>query len=99
MIHGRRLPRATIASMNPVSSKNSERWNPAGSSSPIVPAETRAPLNPISAFGSATFKSPSAPNDAMVPPVVGSVRRLMNVPPLDFSRAIAASVFGSCISA
>ena len=85
--------------MNPVSSKNSERWKPAGSSSPIVPAETRAPLNPINAFGSATFRSPSAPNDAIVPPVVGSVRRLMKVPPVALRRAMAASVFGSCISA
>ena len=65
----------------------------------MVPAETRAPLKPISAFGSATLRSPSAPNEAMVPPVVGSVNTLMKVPPLAFRRAIAARVFGSCIRA
>ncbi len=65
----------------------------------MVPAETRAPLKPMSAFGSATFRSPRAPNEAMVPPVVGSVNTLIKVPPLNLRRAIAASVFGNCIKA
>ena len=38
----------------------------------IVPAETRAPAKPMSAFGSAMLTSPSAANEAKTPPVVGS---------------------------
>ena len=38
---------------------------------------TRGPANPISAPGSAMLRSPSMANEAVVPPVVGSVRTEM----------------------
>ena len=40
------------------SNRNSARWKPGGSSAAIVPAATRAPAKPISAFGSAMLTSP-----------------------------------------
>ena len=55
-----------------------ERWKPGGSSWAIVPAETRAPAKPMRAFGSARLTSPRTANEAKTPPVVGSVRTLMN---------------------
>ena len=85
--------------MNPWLNRNSERWKPAGSSCAIVPAETRAPANPMSAFGSATLTSPTAANDAKTPPVVGSERIEMNGTPAVRRRSIAASVLASCMSA
>ncbi len=64
-----------------VAKRNSARWKPGGSSSAIVPAETRAPAKPISAFGSAMLTSPRAANEAKTPPVVGSARTEMNGTP------------------
>ena len=66
--------RLTTRSMKPCSNRNSERWNPGGSSWAIVPAETRDPANPMSALGSAMLTSPTAANEANTPPVVGSDR-------------------------
>ena len=65
----------------------------------MVPAATRAPAKPMSAFGSAMLTSPSAANDANTPPVVGSVMTL------DVGHAGVAQplerghVLASCISA
>ena len=85
--------------MKPWLNRNSARWKPAGSSWAIVPAWTRAPAKPMSAFGSARLTSPTAANDAKTPPVVGSERSEMNGTPAARSRSIAASVLASCISA
>ena len=41
----------------------------------MVSFTTLGPANPISAFGSAIFISPSIENDAVAPPNVGSVKR------------------------
>ena len=91
--------RATTRSTKPWLNRNSARWNPSGSSAAIVPAVTRAPANPMSASGSATFTSPTAANEAKTPPVVGSDRIEMNGTPAARSRSSAASVLASCISA
>jgi hypothetical protein len=40
----------------------------------MVCSMTRGPAKPISAFGSAIFRSPSIAKLAVTPPVVGSVR-------------------------
>src|ERR1039458_6388899 len=53
--------RATIASRNPCSSRNSARWNPSGSFCRVVCSITRGPAKPISAPGSAIFRSPIKP--------------------------------------
>ena len=95
----RRSGRATTRSMKPWAKRNSARWKPSGSSCAIVPAETREPANPMSAFGSATLTSPIAANDAKTPPVVGSDRMLMNGTPASRSRSRAASVLASCMRA
>ncbi len=73
--------RGTTRSMKPCANRNSERWKPTGSSWAIVPAETRDPANPISAFGSAMLTSPTAANEAKTPPVVGSDSTLRNGTP------------------
>ncbi len=91
--------RLTTRSMKPCSNRNSERWKPGGSSWAIVPAETRDPANPMSAFGSAMLTSPTAANEANTPPVVGSDRTDRNGTPPTRSRSSAASVLASCISA
>ena len=65
--------RSTIASTKPCSNKNSARWNPSGSFSPIVCSITLGPANPIKAPGSARIISPSIAKLAVTPPVVGSV--------------------------
>ena len=85
--------------MNPCSNRNSERWKPGGSSWAIVPAETRDPAKPISAFGSAMLMSPTAANEAKTPPVVGSDRTLRNGTPPSRRRSSAARVLASCMSA
>ena len=58
----------------PRSSRNSLRWKPSGSFCRMVCSMTRGPANPISALGSAMFRSPSIAKLAVTPPVVGSVR-------------------------
>jgi hypothetical protein len=40
----------------------------------VVSRTTRGPANPIKAPGSLIFMSPSIANEAVVPPVVGSVQ-------------------------
>jgi hypothetical protein len=66
--------RSTTRSSMPCSTRNSLRWNPSGSFCLIVCSMTRGPANPMSAFGSAMFKSPSIAKLAVTPPVVGSVK-------------------------
>ena len=51
--------RSTMKSSIPCSSRNSERWKPSGSVWRIVCSITRGPAKPISALGSAMFRSPS----------------------------------------
>ena len=70
--------RGTMSSTKPCSSSDSALWKPSGRSSPTVPLATRAPAKPIRAFGSARITSPSDAKLARTPPVVGSVRTLMN---------------------
>ena len=70
----RSLARPTSMSIMPCSTRNSLRWNPSGSVWRIVCSMTRGPANPISARGSAMFRSPSMAKEAVTPPVVGSVR-------------------------
>ena len=60
----------------------------------MVPAETRAPAKPMSAFGSARLTSPRTANEAKTPPVVGSVRTLMYGTPAARSRSSAAQRLG-----
>ncbi len=91
----RSWPRGTMASTNPCSSSRSALWKPSGSSSPTVPLATRAPAKPMSAPGSARITSPSEANEASTPPVVGSVRMLMNGTPASFRRPRAAVVLAS----
>ena len=50
--------RSTMKSSIPCSSRNSERWKPSGSVWRIVCSITRGPAKPISASGSAMFRSP-----------------------------------------
>jgi hypothetical protein len=56
------------------------------------------PANPMSAFGSAMFKSPSIAKLAVTPPVVGSVRTEMYGTRARSSRARAPQTFAICIS-
>ena len=64
----------------------------------IVCSMTRGPAKPINALGSATFRSPSMANEAVTPPVVGSVRIEMIGQTLDRrSRASAAEILAICI--
>ena len=69
--------RGTTRSRKPCSSRNSLRWKPSGSFWRMVCSITRGPAKPISAPGSAMFRSPSMAKLAVTPPVVGSVRTLM----------------------
>src|SRR5262249_37242245 len=69
--------RGTMASRKPCSSRNSERWKPSGSFWRVVCSITRGPAKPMSAPGSAIFKSPSIAKLAVTPPVVGSVKTEM----------------------
>jgi hypothetical protein len=82
----------------PCSRRNSLRWNPSGSFWRIVCSITRGPANPISAFGSAMFRSPSIAKLAVTPPVVGSVSTEMNGSRARSSRASAADTLAICIS-
>ena len=59
---------------------------------------TRGPAKPTSAPGSASMMSPSMANDAVTPPVVGSVSTLMKSPSASSNLASAADVFAICIS-
>ena len=59
---------------------------------------TRGPAKPISAFGSAMFRSPSIAKLAVTPPVVGSVSTEMNGSRARSSRASAAETLAICIS-
>ena len=61
----------------PCFSRNSLRWKPSGSFCRMVCSITRGPAKPISAPGSAMFRSPSMAKLAVTPPVVGSVSTLM----------------------
>ena len=65
----------------------------------MVPAPTRAPANPISAFGSARLTSPIAAYEANTPPVVGSDMTDTYGTRAARSRSRAAIVLASCISA
>ncbi len=59
---------------------------------------TRGPANPISAFGSAIFKSPSIAKLAVTPPVVGSVSTAIYGRRARSRRASAPQIFAICIS-
>src|SRR3989454_96934 len=91
--------RGTTWSTKPCSSRNSARWKPVGSFSPIVSLVTRAPEKPMSAPGSARTMSPSDANEASTPPVVGSVSTVTNGMPAASRRAIAPIVLAICMSA
>ena len=82
----------------PFSSRNSLRWNPSGSFWRMVCSMTRGPAKPISAFGSAMFRSPSIAKLAVTPPVVGSVSTEMYGSRARSSRASAPQIFAICIS-
>lgn len=90
--------RRTIISIAPFSIRNSLRWNPGGSFSRTVCSITRGPAKPISAFGSAMFRSPSIAKLADTPPMVGSVSTEMYGSPRSCIFASAAEVFAICIS-
>ena len=62
-----------MASIRPCSSANSAVWKPSGSSCLMVSLMTRWPAKPMRAPGSARITSPCMANDAVTPPVVGSV--------------------------
>ena len=64
----------------------------------MVCSITRGPAKPISAFGSAMFRSPSIAKLAVTPPVVGSVSTEMYGSRARSSRASAALIFAICIS-
>ena len=76
----------------PFSSRNSDRWNPAGSFWRMVCSMTRGPANPMRAFGSAMLRSPSMAKLAVTPPVVGSVRTEMYGSRARSSRASAPQI-------
>src|SRR3546814_1225621 len=59
---------------------------------------TRGPANPISAFGSAIWISPSCAKLADTPPIVGCVSTETNGSPRSPSLASAADVLAICIS-
>ena len=59
---------------------------------------TRGPANPMSAFGSAMFRSPSIAKLAVTPPVVGSVSTEMYGSRAASRRASAPEIFAICIS-
>ena len=78
-------------------SRNSLRWKPSGSFWRMVCSMTRGPAKPISAPGSAMFRSPSMAKLAVTPPVVGSVSTLMNGTLASSRRISAAEILASCI--
>src|SRR6476661_1955827 len=90
--------RSTTRSSIPFSIRNSERWKPSGSFWRMVCSMTRGPANPISAFGSAMFRSPSIAKLAVTPPVVGSVSTEMYGRRALSSRASADETLAICIS-
>ena len=59
---------------------------------------TRRPAKPMSAPGSATMTSPSMANDAVTPPVVGSVRTEKYGSPARPWASSAAAVLAICMS-
>ncbi len=59
---------------------------------------TRGPAKPMSALGSAIFRSPSIAKLAVTPPVVGSVSTERNGSRPRSSRASAALILAICIS-
>src|SRR6202161_2789263 len=63
----------------------------------MVCSMTRGPANPISAPGSAMFKSPSMAKEAVTPPVVGSVSTEMNGTLALSNLPSAAEILASCI--
>ncbi len=63
--------RLTMRSIIPCASTNSLRWKPSGSFWRIVFSMTRGPAKPMSAPGSAMFRSPRRAKLAATPPVVG----------------------------
>ena len=63
----------------------------------MVCSITRGPAKPINAPGSAIFRSPSMANDAVTPPVVGSVSNEMYGTFALSRRASAAEIFANCI--
>ena len=64
----------------------------------MVCSITRGPANPISAPGSAIFKSPSIAKLAVTPPVVGSVINEMYGIFASSIRASPEDTFANCIS-
>ena len=84
-------------SIAPFSSKNSARWKPSGSFSRTVCSMTRGPAKPISARGSAITMSPIMAKLADTPPIVGSVRTVMNGSLRAVSCVKAAVVLAICI--
>src|SRR6202140_4721776 len=81
----------------PCSRRNSERWKPGGSFWRIVCSITLGPAKPMSAPGSAILRSPSMANDAVTPPVVGSVKTEMYGTRAASKRASAAEILANCI--
>ena len=84
-------------STKPCSNRNSALWKPSGSFCPMVCSITLGPAKPISAPGSAMMISPNIAKLAVTPPVVGSVRTLINSCPASWWRFKAAEVFAICI--
>ena len=64
----------------------------------MVCSITRGPAKPISALGSAMFRSPSMAKLAVTPPVVGSVSNEIYGSFARSSRASAAEILAICIS-
>ena len=90
--------RSTTRSSMPCSTRNSLRWKPSGSFCRMVCSITRGPANPMRAFGSPMFRSPSMAKLAVTPPVVGSVSTEMYGRRAASSRASAAAIFAICMS-
>ena len=84
-------------STNPCSNRNSALWKPSGSFCPMVCSMTLGPAKPINAPGSAIIISPNMAKLAVTPPVVGSVRTLINSCPASECLFKAAEVFAICI--
>ena len=87
-----------MASISPCSSANSAVWKPSGSSCLMVSRMTRWPANPMSAPGSAKTISPCMANDAVTPPVVGSVSTVMKGRRAAPKRSTAQDTFAICMS-
>ena len=87
-----------MRSIWPFSSRNSDRWNPFGSSFLIVVAITRGPANPIRAPGSAISRSHTEANEAVTPPVVGCVITEIDTTPFWLSFVSAPQVLAICMS-